>query len=106
MALLPGRVLQLLPVIGATAIFVLVAGFLLILLVGPFGGIMLRLILMKWLLGSDDTDDDSRGSAESLLILIGIFAGTFTLFVLLPDVLVLGLLCLSAIVLVAQRVSK
>ena len=71
--------------------------------VGPLGGVILRMALIRRLFGSISSSDEERGSIESLIILSGVMAGTWTLFILLPDAIVFGLICLSAIGIAVRR---
>jgi hypothetical protein len=88
----------------AVAVFAFSAGFILMTLVGPLGGLLLRMTLMKQLLGgSGGGSDAERGSIESLMLLISIMAGTWTLFIFLPDGFVFGLICLSGLILAVRK---
>ncbi|EMA09489.1 hypothetical protein [Haloarcula marismortui] len=91
----------------AAVAFVFAIGFFLMLTVGQFGGVVLRLTLMRRLLGQpNEPDPDTRGSLESFLLVVSIMAGTWVLFLLLPDEIVFGAICLSAVLLTVRRVLK
>jgi hypothetical protein len=91
----------------AAVAFVFAIGFFLMLTVGQFGGVILRLTLMRRLLGQpNEPDSDTRGSLESFLLVISIMAGTWVLFLLFPDVVVFSGICLSAILLTVWKVLK
>jgi len=94
------------PALLVFAAVIFVAGFFAMLTIGPLGGVIVRMALMKQLLGDSSADDGERGTIESLAIIIGVMAGTWGLFIVLPDAIVFGLLCLCAIAAVVHKIAS
>jgi ABC-type uncharacterized transport system permease subunit len=105
MALTSLMLLQAQPALLGVALVIFAVGFGLMLTVGPLGGVILRIALIRRLLGGTSASDEGRGSVESLVIIIGVMAVTWTLFILFPDEMVFGLICLSAVSLAVYRIK-